>query len=138
MKVRRVRSNATYPPTGGIMESPGLTARFILGGGQVFAINLTKQAIVHDEIVYARALGSVAGGIKAGRSIPVVFIMRDTHMGYCLVNSVFASHLSILSVKLCTYEGFVEKTREGARRNEGESQLEVLHAEGNDPCSTPS
>jgi hypothetical protein len=59
-------------------------------------------------------------------------------MGSCLVNSVFASHLSILSVKLCTYEGFVEKTREGARRNEGESQLEVLHAEGNDPCSTPS
>jgi hypothetical protein len=36
------------------------------------------------------------------RGIPVVFIMRDTHMGYCLVNSVFASHLSILSVKLCT------------------------------------
>lgn len=68
VKVRRVRSNATYPPTGGIMESPGLTARFILGGGQVFAINLTKQAIVHHEIVYARALGSVAGGIE-GRAV---------------------------------------------------------------------
>ncbi|CAG8018514.1 unnamed protein product [Penicillium nalgiovense] len=60
------------------MESPGLTARFILGGGQDFAINLTKQAIVHDEIVYARALGSVAGGIE-GRA---VHSNRVHHEGY--------------------------------------------------------
>jgi hypothetical protein len=47
-----------------VAEATGLMARFDLGGGQVFAFNLTKEAIVHDEVVYARALGSVTGGIE--------------------------------------------------------------------------
>ncbi|KAL4745439.1 hypothetical protein BDW72DRAFT_211316 [Aspergillus terricola var. indicus] len=64
VQVRQSGPNATYPPTGGIPEATGLTARFDLGGGQVFALNLTKEAIVHDETVYARALGSVTGGIE--------------------------------------------------------------------------
>jgi hypothetical protein len=34
-----------------------------------------------------------------------------------LVNSVFASHLSILSVKLCTYEGFVKKDKRRSKKN---------------------
>ncbi|RAK97871.1 uncharacterized protein BO80DRAFT_363014 [Aspergillus ibericus CBS 121593] len=63
VKVRQVGMNATYPPTGGIPQAQGLTANFDLGGGQVFAVNLTKEVIVHNEVVYARALGSVTGGI---------------------------------------------------------------------------
>jgi hypothetical protein len=54
--------NATYPPNSGIATNSGLTARFDLGGGQVFVANLTKKVIVHEGIVYARALGSVTGG----------------------------------------------------------------------------
>ncbi|KAL4734173.1 hypothetical protein BDV11DRAFT_209609 [Aspergillus similis] len=64
VRVRQSGPNATYPPTGGIPEATGLTARFDLGEGQIFALNLTKDAIVHDETVYARALGSVTGGIE--------------------------------------------------------------------------
>ncbi|KAL4931655.1 uncharacterized protein BDV17DRAFT_288716 [Aspergillus undulatus] len=64
VQVRQPGPNARYPPTGGIPEATGLTARFDLGGGQVFALNLTKETIIHDETVYARALGSVTGGIE--------------------------------------------------------------------------
>ncbi|KAF7593580.1 hypothetical protein BBP40_011200 [Aspergillus hancockii] len=63
VEVRQWGHNATYPPTSGIAANEGLTARFDLGGGQVFVANLIKESIIHDQIVYARALGSVTGGI---------------------------------------------------------------------------
>ncbi|KAE8399021.1 hypothetical protein BDV37DRAFT_290556 [Aspergillus pseudonomiae] len=58
VEVRQWGPNATYPPTSGIAANEGLTARFDLGGGQVFVANLTKEVTIHDQIVYARALGS--------------------------------------------------------------------------------
>jgi hypothetical protein len=64
VKVRQWGANTTYPPTFGIAKAAGLTARFDLGGGQVLVANLTKESVVHDETVYARALGSVTGGIE--------------------------------------------------------------------------
>ncbi|KAB8251375.1 hypothetical protein F9C07_2281331 [Aspergillus flavus] len=64
VEVRQWGANATYPPTSGIATNEGLTARFDLGGGQAFVANLTKEVIIHDQIVYARALGSVTGGIE--------------------------------------------------------------------------
>jgi hypothetical protein len=64
LKVRQWGTNTTYPPSFGIAKAAGLTARFDLGGGQFLVANLTKEQIVHDEIVYARALGSVTGGIE--------------------------------------------------------------------------
>jgi hypothetical protein len=64
VQIRQWGANTAYPPTFGISKAAGLTARFDLGGGQVLVANLTKEQIVHDEIVYARALGSVTGGIE--------------------------------------------------------------------------
>jgi hypothetical protein len=64
LEVRQWDANATYPPTFGIPSSQGLTARWDLGNGQFFFTNLTKDFIVHNEGVYARAVGSIKGGIE--------------------------------------------------------------------------
>ncbi|GME23662.1 hypothetical protein PENARI_c022G05283 [Neofusicoccum parvum] len=62
--VRQADANATYPPGFGLAVSQGLQARFDLGGGQVLVANVTKEYIVHDETVYACAVGAVLGGIE--------------------------------------------------------------------------
>ncbi|KAJ5681905.1 uncharacterized protein N7477_001845 [Penicillium maclennaniae] len=52
VQVRQWGTNVTYPPTFGISKADGLVARFDLGNGQTLVANVTKEQIVHDEIVH--------------------------------------------------------------------------------------
>jgi hypothetical protein len=65
VQVRQWGPSTTYPPAAGLPSVQGVFARFDLGNGDVLVANVTKDLIVHAEgSIYARALGSVKGGIE--------------------------------------------------------------------------
>lgn len=68
LQVRQCGNNGTYPPAAGLAEAKSLTAQFDLGAEGVLVANVTKGLIVHNDVVYVRAVGSVNGGIKGKES----------------------------------------------------------------------
>ncbi|KAL0943327.1 uncharacterized protein CTRU02_201213 [Colletotrichum truncatum] len=55
--------NATWPPAGGLNSVEGVVSRFELGN-ETLVVNVTKERITYDALVYTRATGSVVGGIE--------------------------------------------------------------------------
>ena len=51
--------NATWPPTGGLTSIPGVVTTFQLSDGQQLVLNVTKDVVTYDKLVYTRATASV-------------------------------------------------------------------------------
>ncbi|KAI0891899.1 hypothetical protein F4806DRAFT_293285 [Annulohypoxylon nitens] len=64
VQIRQWGGEAAYPPTTGLNDIDGLSIRYTMANGQVLVANVTKTAIVLDEIVHQRANGMVEGGIE--------------------------------------------------------------------------
>lgn len=56
--------NATWPPAGGLASVSGVESRFDLGNGETFVVNVTKEFLTYDRVVYTRGTGLAKGGIE--------------------------------------------------------------------------
>ncbi|KAK1622014.1 hypothetical protein BDP81DRAFT_455717 [Colletotrichum phormii] len=64
IEVRQKGGKAAWPPTTGLLETDGLSAKYNLTNGDVMEVDVTTQFIIRDEKgAYQRANGLVKGGI---------------------------------------------------------------------------
>lgn len=56
-------NNVTWPPADGLGAVAGVVSAFDLGDGKTLMVNVTKEVVTYDALVYTRAVGSAKGWI---------------------------------------------------------------------------